>query len=69
MRVPVDSKTWQIVGDRWPQFKKEPRNLRLGLATYEVNPYSLQQSKYSVWPVVVLNYILPPHLTMSNAFM
>ncbi len=69
MKVPVDSKTWQIVEDWWPQFKKEPRNLRLGLATDEVNPYSLQQSKYSVWPVVVLNYILPPHLTMSNAFM
>jgi hypothetical protein len=43
--------------------------LRLGLATDGVNPYSLQQSKYSVWPVVVLNYNLPPHLTMSNAFM
>jgi hypothetical protein len=54
---------------RWPQFKEEPRHLRLGLATDEVNPYSLQQSKYSVWLVVVVNYNLPPHLTMNNAFM
>jgi hypothetical protein len=69
MRGLADSKTWQIVEDRWPQFKEEPRHLRLGLATDEVNSYSLQQSKYLVWPVVVLNYNLPPHLTMSNAFM
>lgn len=69
MRGPSDSKTWQIVEDQWPQFKEEPRHMRLGLATDGVNPYSLQQSKYLVWPVVVLNYNLPPHLTMSNAFM
>jgi len=43
--------------------------LTLGLATDGINPYSLQQSKYSVWPVVVLNYNLPPHLTINNAFM
>ncbi len=55
--------------DCWPQFKEEPRHLRLGLAIDGVNPYFLQQSKYSVWPVVVLNYNLPPHLTMSSAFM
>jgi hypothetical protein len=69
MKGPVDSKTWQIVEDRWRQFKEEPRHLRLGLAIDGVNPYSLQQSKYSVWPVVVLKYNLPPHLIMSNAFM
>ncbi len=69
MKGPVDSKTWQIVEDRWPQFKKEPKHLRLGLATNGVNLYFLQQSKYLVWPIVVLNYNLPPHLTMSNAFM
>ncbi len=69
MRGPANSKTWQIVEDRWPQFKEEPRHLTLGLAIDGVNPYSLQQSKYSVWPIVVLDYNLPPHLTMNNAFM
>ncbi len=69
MRGLVDSKTWQIVEDQWPQFKEEPRHLRLGLTPNGMNPYSLQQSKYSVWLIVVLNYNLQPHLTMSNAFM
>jgi hypothetical protein len=55
--------------DQWPQFKKEPKHLRLGLTIDGANPYSLQQSKYSMWLVVVLNYNLPPHLTMNNAFM
>jgi hypothetical protein len=69
MRGLVSSKTWKIVEDRWAQFKEELRHLRLGLATNGINPYSLQQSKYLVWPILVLNYNLPPHLTMSNAFM
>jgi hypothetical protein len=38
----VGSKAWQIVEDQWPQSKKEPKHLRLGLAIDEVNPYSLQ---------------------------
>jgi hypothetical protein len=44
MKGLADSKIWQIVEDRWPQFKEETRHLRLGLATDGVNPYSLQQS-------------------------
>jgi hypothetical protein len=31
MRSPTNSKTWQIVEDQWPQFKKEPTHLKLGL--------------------------------------
>jgi hypothetical protein len=57
------------VEDQWPQFKEEPRHLRLGLTTDGINPYSLQQSKYSMCTIVVLNYNLPPHLTIRNAFM
>ncbi len=38
----ANSNNQQIVEDRWPQFKKESRHLRLGLAIDEVNPYSLQ---------------------------
>jgi len=38
MRGPANSKTWQIVEDRWPQFKEEPRHLTLGLAIDGVKP-------------------------------
>ncbi len=69
MKGLVVSKAWQIVEDQWPQFKEEPRHLKLNLVADGINPCSLQQSKYSMWPIVVLNYNSPPHLTMNNTFM
>ena len=31
-----------------------------------VNPYSLQNTNYSVWPVVVINNNIPPWFSMNN---
>ena len=33
LRVPADCKAWKHVEEQWPEFDKEPRHLRLGLAT------------------------------------
>ena len=33
MRVPADSPAWKHIEDTWPEFKDEPRHLRIGLAT------------------------------------
>ena len=32
----------------------------------DVNPYSLQNTNYYVWPVVVINNNIPPSLSMKN---
>ena len=29
MSHPADSPSWKLVDDKWPEFGKEPRNLRL----------------------------------------
>ena len=42
VRSIVDSKTWKHMDARWPDFVKEPRNLRLALALDGVNPFSNQ---------------------------
>lgn len=60
MRVPADSPAWKHIEDMWPEFKEEPRHLRLGLATDGVNPFGNKSTSWSTWPVVVVNYNIPP---------
>lgn len=65
MRHPVDSLSWAQVNNKWPEFSSEARNLRLGLSTDGMSPFSLQNTKYSTWPVLLVNYNLPPTQCMK----
>ena len=69
MRSVVDSKAWDHVNNRWPWFAEDGRNVRLGLALDGVNPFRNQSLSHSTWPVVMLNYNLPPWLVTKNFFM
>ena len=40
----------------------------MGLAADGVNPFKLQRSTWSTWPVMLLNYSIPPWLTTKNFF-
>jgi hypothetical protein len=42
--------------------------LRLGLSLDGVNPFSMQRSTHSTWPVMVLVYNLPPWLVTKKFF-
>ena len=53
---------------RWPDFAKEPRNIRLALALDGINPFSNQSLSHSTWPVVLLNYNLSPWLVTKRFF-
>ncbi|XP_020266364.1 uncharacterized protein LOC109841838 [Asparagus officinalis] len=66
MRHPVDYLAWNIVNDKWPSFAADPHNLRLRLATDGFNPFSILSSKYSCWPVMLVNYNLPPMLCLKK---
>ncbi|XP_024005009.1 uncharacterized protein LOC112082142 [Eutrema salsugineum] len=61
----VDSLTWAQVNDKWPLFAADPRNLRFGLSTDGMNPFSLQTTKYTTWPVLLVNYNMSPTLCMK----
>ena len=65
MRHPVDSLTWFQVRDKYPKFPAELRNLRLGLSTDGMNPFSMQNTKYSTWPVMLVNYNMCPTKCMK----
>lgn len=64
-----NSKTWAHIDTKWPNFVKDPRNLRLRLALDGVNPFGTQSTTWSTWPVIILNYNLPPWLTTKKLFL
>ncbi|XP_048596310.1 uncharacterized protein LOC125578066 [Brassica napus] len=66
LRHPVDSVTWDQMNAKYPAFAAEERNLRLGLSTDGFNPFNMKNSMYSCWPVLVVNYNLPPDLYMKK---
>ena len=55
--------------NRWPDFSQDPRNMRLGLALDGMNPFSDQSTKWSTWPVFLINYNLPPWLATKSFFL
>ena len=64
----VDSSAWKHVNEKWPDFAMEPRNVRLCLALDGMNPFADLSSRHSTWPVMTLNYNLPPWLITKNFF-
>ena len=66
LRHPVDSIAWKEFDNRYKDFSKEPRNIRLGLASDGFNPFRTMSISHSTWPVVLSIYNLPPWLCMKQ---
>ena len=60
MRHPSDGDAWKYFDREHPWFAADSRNIRLGLATDGFNPYDNLSTTYSMWPVMVFSYNLPP---------
>jgi len=60
MSHPADAKAWKDFDDVYPRFARDARNLRLGLAIDRFNPFGNMNTTYSMWPVLVKVYNLPP---------
>ncbi|KAL5544976.1 hypothetical protein UlMin_008760 [Ulmus minor] len=69
MRHPVDDKSWQEFDKRHPQFAGDVRNVRLGLAADGFNPFGNMSLSYSMWPVVLTTYNLPPWICMKAEYL
>jgi hypothetical protein len=54
MSHPADGEAWQDFDRVYPDFAKDARNLRLGLATDRFNPFLEKNTKYSMCPVFVV---------------
>ncbi|CAN1777819.1 hypothetical protein LINPERHAP1_LOCUS14199 [Linum perenne] len=66
IRHPRDSDAWKFFDNAHPDFANEPRNIRLGLATDGFNPFGVQSSSHSTWPVILIPYNTPPWLCMKQ---
>ncbi|KAM3284809.1 hypothetical protein P3S67_023608 [Capsicum chacoense] len=68
MRHPSDSIEWKSFDERYPTFSAELRNIRLGLASNRFQPNGNMGSNYSIWPVVLATYDLPPWDCMKSSY-
>ncbi|XP_074291905.1 uncharacterized protein LOC141618722 [Silene latifolia] len=53
LRHPADGLEWKHIDAKYPEFRKEPRNLRLALSTDGMNPFGNLSSQHSTWPVLL----------------
>ncbi|GLT40744.1 hypothetical protein SLA2020_148570 [Shorea laevis] len=68
MRHPADSYAWKNFDSQHPLFATDPRNIRLRLASDGFNPFGNMSTSYSVWPIVLVNYNLPPWMCMKDPY-
>lgn len=68
MRHPADSLAWKEFDKEHEWFGREARNVRLGLAADGFNPFGNMSTSYSMWPVVLMPYNLPPWKCMKDPF-
>ncbi|XP_052732446.1 uncharacterized protein LOC128196244 [Vigna angularis] len=66
IRHPRDGEAWKTFSVMHPEFALDPRNVRLGLASDGFNPFGTMSSTYSIWPVFLIPYNLPPWLCMKH---
>lgn len=69
MRHAADSPQWTTTSGIHETFSREPRNIRLGMATDRLNPFSMKNTKWSTWPVLLINYNVPPWQAMKKHFL
>jgi len=69
MRHPTDSPTWKSFDEKYQGFTSDPRNVCLGLASDGFQPFVNSKTSYSIWPVILVPYKLPPDLCMKQSSM
>jgi hypothetical protein len=64
---PADGEAWKDFDREHPDFAADARNIRLGLATDGFNLFGNMSQSYSMWPVFVVPYNLPPWACMDQS--
>nr|XP_015621188.1 uncharacterized protein LOC4326258 isoform X1 [Oryza sativa Japonica Group]XP_015621190.1 uncharacterized protein LOC4326258 isoform X1 [Oryza sativa Japonica Group]XP_025883272.1 uncharacterized protein LOC4326258 isoform X1 [Oryza sativa Japonica Group]XP_025883275.1 uncharacterized protein LOC4326258 isoform X1 [Oryza sativa Japonica Group] len=68
LRHPADGEAWKDLDGKYQWLAHDPRHLRFGLATDGFNPFGTLSSSYSVWPIILVVYNLPPWKCMKEPF-
>lgn len=64
---PADGEAWKEFDRIHLDFAADPRNIKLGIATDGFNPFGNMSTSYSMWPVFVVPYNLPPWACMDQS--
>ncbi|KAE8722710.1 putative WRKY transcription factor 61-like [Hibiscus syriacus] len=67
LRHPADYLAWKSFGNKFPSFARDPRNVRLGLATNGFNPFKIMSILYSTSPFMLVPYNLPLWICMKQS--
>ncbi|GKE91695.1 hypothetical protein Tco_1572790, partial [Tanacetum coccineum] len=67
MQHSVDGRAWKDFDTKYLDFSVEPRNVRSGLAADGFNLFGNLSQSYSMWPVILTAYNLPPWLCMKES--
>ena len=70
MRSVVDSSAWKHIDNdiNFDNFHSEVRNMRLAIALDGVNPFKLNNTNWSTWPILVLIYNFEPWFVTKKFF-
>ncbi|XP_020262677.1 uncharacterized protein LOC109838663 [Asparagus officinalis] len=68
LRHPADGKAWKDFDEKHPEFALDPRNVRLGLSSDGFNPFRTMSIAHSTWPVILINYNLPPWMCLKAEY-
>ncbi|XP_019231381.1 PREDICTED: uncharacterized protein LOC109212211 [Nicotiana attenuata] len=68
LRHPADSDAWKHFDTSNPGFFRDPRNVRLGLASDVINPFGNLSVSHSTWPVIITVYNLPLWMCMKQPY-
>jgi hypothetical protein len=60
MKHAAISKQWNFIYAHSLTFSREARNVQLGLMIDGVNPFVEKCSTWSTWPILLVNYNIPP---------
>ncbi|CAH9076712.1 unnamed protein product [Cuscuta europaea] len=69
LRHPADGQCWKDFDSMFADFAKDPRNVRLGLASDGFSPFGTMSVSHSTWPVVLINYNLPPWMCLKPEYL
>ncbi|KAI3453341.1 hypothetical protein Pfo_010004 [Paulownia fortunei] len=69
LRYLTDVESWKEFDKLHEILADDPRNVHLGLATNGFNPFGNMSNAYSMWPVLLMLYNLPPWKMTKPSYM
>ncbi|KAL2619988.1 hypothetical protein R1flu_000193 [Riccia fluitans] len=69
MRTMGDSQAMQHVEATYDRLRDNPRAVRLDIAIDGFSPLGLSRKSYSIWPMMLINYNIPPWLAIKKGHM